>query len=512
MDRDQIAKRLAQIASLRKAAQEAVETVLQASFGEARAQTEEEQAKVAEARATVEALDTEKRDLEKTDNELRLAEESETGTSITDPGGGEQHTEERSAEAGKARKRAGAVVTREPRTYERHDIRSSYLRDLAATRYPLGNIDPDEAQARLSRHANEVRVDLPQIERRLAAQKGGYAQEIREEGDDRSYEIRYEQEKRDLDRTDGSGGELVPPLWMVEDWISVARASRVVADQCNMMPLPAGTDSINVPRVATGTTTAIQTADNAAISDTDATTDSVQANVKTIAGQQDISLQAVEQSPIAFDQIIFSDLGEDHAVKTDVQVIDGSNAGNQVRGILAIPSIDTTAYTDASPTVAELYPKLADSANQVASTRFRPVTHIFMHPRRWYWLLAAVDSSNRPLVAMNAQGPQNALIQALDGNPFAEGGIVGMTPFGPIWIDPNIPTAEGGGTEDVIIETRAQELYLWEGPVRTRVLESPGSDTLTLRFQLYNYLAFMPHRRAASTSIISGTGLVPPTF
>lgn len=512
MDRDQIAKRLAQIASLRKAAQEAVETVLQASFGEARAQTEEEQAKVAEARATVEALDTEKRDLEKTDNELRLAEESETGTSITDPGGDEQRTEERSAEAGKARQRAGAVVRREPRTYERHDLRTSYLRDLTAAQLGHGSVDPGEARERLAKHAAEVRVDLPAIEARQAAARGGYATEVRAEGEQSPAEIRYEQERRDLSRTDGAGGEFVPPLWMVEEFIGLSRASRVVADQCRMMPLPPGTDSINIPRVATGTSTAIQTADNAAVSDTDATTNSVQANVKTIAGQQDVAMQLLDQSPVAFDQVIFADLAEDHAVRTDLQVIDGSNAANQVRGILQIGSVDTTAYTDASPTVAELYPKIADSANEIATNRFRPATHIFMHPRRWYWMLAAVDSSSRPLVTMAAQGPQNSLAAALPGNPAAEGGPVGVTPFGPVWLDANIPTAEGGGTEDVIIVTRADELYLWESAVRTRVLQEVGSGTLTVRFQLFNYLAFMPDRRPESTSIVSGTGLAAPTF
>ena len=87
-----------------------------------------------------------------------------------------------------------------------------------------------------------------------------------------------------------------------------------------------------------------------------------------------------------------------------------------------------------------------------------------------------------------------------------------MTPFGPVYIDPNIPTDQGGGTEDVIILTRPSELYLWESPVRTRVLQEVGSGNLTVRFQLFNYLAFMPDRRPESTSIVSGTGLIAPTF
>lgn len=509
MNRAQIKARLAQLAELRKAAQTRVEGLLNASFGEGRAQTEAEQTEISEARAEVGRIDTEIESLTVLDGELRAAEEA---ASAETPGS--ETTEDRSEEAGQARHRGGATVRREKRTYERWDQRTSYLRDLAAVQLGVGSVDPNEARARLSRHAQEVRTDLPAIEARQAAIRGGYRDELREERADGTLgepaEIRYEAETRDLTRVDGAGGEFVPPLWMVSEFINLARASRVVADQCMMMPLPPGTDSINIPSIATGATTAAQTADNASVSETDITTSSVQANVKTIAGQQDVAMQLLDQSPIAFDQVTFADLAEDHAVRTDVQVINGSNASGQVRGILQIASVDTTAYTDSSPTVAELYPKLADSANVVATTRFRPVTHMFMHPRRWYWLLAAVDGSLRPLVTMAAQGPQNALMAAFDG-PQAEG-LVGVTPFGPVYIDANIPTDQGGGTEDVIIETRAQELYLWESPIRTRVLQEVGSATLTVRFQLFNYMAFMPDRRPASTSIVSGTGLAAPSF
>lgn len=511
MTREQIKRRLEQLAELRKAQQARVADIIERSLGANRTQTEEEATQVDEARSEVDRIDGEVAQLNQLDDELRQAEESETGTSINATGQGEHRTEEqRAAEAGQARQRAAAVVTREPRTYERHDIRTSYLRDLTAAQLGHGSVDPSEARERLAKHATEVRVDLPRIEARLAAARGGYVDEVRAEGEDRSAEVRYEQERRDLSRTDGAGGEFVPPLWMVEDWISVSRASRVFADRCRNMPLPAGTDSINIPRVATGTSVAAQTADNAAVSDTDATTDSVSASVRTIAGQQDVAMQVLDQSPVAFDQVIFADLAEEHAVQLDTQALNGSNASGQMLGAFNIPSVDTTAYTDASPTVPELYPKLADSANEVATNRHRPVEAIFMHPRRWYWILSDTDASNRPLVVMTAQGPQNALMVANGDGPSAEG-AVGMTPFGAVFLDANIPT-NFGTNEDRILMGRPSEYYLWESPVRTRVLQEVGSGTLTVRFQLFNYAAFMPHRRPESTSVVAGTGLIAPTF
>lgn len=511
---EELRARLAQLATLRTQAQGRVDQALQASFGAARAQTDDERALIAEARAEVANIDAEVAD---TQAEIRRLEAAVVDADASSPEGraaeGDADEARRRAETAQAAARS-VRVGREPRTYERWDLRTSYLRDLAAVRLDMGSIPMAEARERLQRHAAEVRVELPRLEQRLAQARGGYRDEVRGEGEAPA-EIRYESdpERRALDRVDTSGGEFVPPLWLIEQFIGVSRGARVFADLCNQMPLPAGTDTISIPKVATGATTAAQTADNAAVSDTDMTTSSVSASVQTIAGQQDVAMQLLDQSPIAFDQVVFTDLAEDHAEQTDTYAIDGSGASGQFLGVLNVGSIDTTTYTDASPTVPELYPKIADSANEVATQRKRPVTAIVMHPRRWYWMLSAVDSSNRPLVAMQAQGPQNALAAANDGNPWAEGGPVGVTPFGTVYIDPNVPINLGAGTdEDAIILTRPQEIFLWEGPIRTRVLQEVGSGTLTVRFQLFNYAAFMPDRRVENHSIITGTGLITPTF
>src|SRR5690606_26342037 len=101
-------------------------------------------------------------------------------------------------------------------------------------------------------------------------------------------------EYRDLDRQQGSGGYAVPPLWMMDRFIELARPGRTYANLCPSEPLPPGTASLNIPKIATGTSTAVQTADNADLStsapagphETDLTDTYVQANVKTIAGQQ----------------------------------------------------------------------------------------------------------------------------------------------------------------------------------------------------------------------------------
>ena len=83
----------------------------------------------------------------------------------------------------------------------------------------------------------------------------------------------------------------------------------------------------------------------------------------------------------------------------------------------------------------------------------------------------------------------------------------------PVWLDPNIPVNLGAGTnEDRVIFDRPSEQYLFEGPIRTRVLPEVGSGNLTVRLQLYSYAAFIPDRRVESVSIVAGTGLVTPAF
>lgn len=380
-------------------------------------------------------------------------------------------TETRAAEASRAAAAllpsgTGIQITHNELTY-RKGGRNSYFRDLAMVAVRQDH----EAAVRLDRHAQEM---------------------------------------RDLDRIDGSGGRFVPPLHLVADYAAFARASRVTANLVSGRPLPSGTDSINIPRVTTGTSTAIQTADNALVSDTDIVEAMETAPVRTIAGQQDVAIQLLDQSPIAFDEVVFSDLMADYAQRLDIQVLSGSGASGQVTGIRNVTGINSVTYTDATPTVGELYAKLADAIQQIHTGRFMPPTAMIVHPRRWGWILAALDTSNRPLVVPNAQGPQNAV--GAFGASISEGNVGSMLGL-PVFVDANLPTNLGAGTnEDVIIVGRMSDGWLFESGIRSRVLPDVLSDRLTVRLQVYGYLAFSGGRYPEAWATVTGTGLVTPTF
>lgn len=329
-------------------------------------------------------------------------------------------------------------------------------------------------------------------------------------------------EGRALSTTAGAGGQFVPPTWMNDEWVRLARAGRPTANIVRHFDLPDGANSINIPRVATGAATAAQ-ADNGSVQSTDPTTDAITVPVRTVAGQVDTARQLVDRAQPGIDQILFGDLHADYATKINVQVISGSGSAPNATGILNTASIEAVTYTDASPTPAELYPKIADAVyNRVGTLRLMPAEAIIMHPRRWGWLLAAVDSNGRPLVVPN---PNAGVIGFGSPAQVSQGAGVDMTtnaatvPVGfmlglPVYVDPSIPTNLGGGTnEDAIIVLRTSDAYLFEdGEPNDATYFEVLSGSLGVRFQVYGYFAFTAARYPKSIATVGGTGLVTPTF
>lgn len=313
------------------------------------------------------------------------------------------------------------------------------------------------------------------------------------------------EERAHPSQTAGEGGELIAPVYLQDRWIKVPRAGRAIADSLNHFPFP-GTNQINLPKILTGTTTAQQT-DGGAVSSTDITTGLITGQAKTIAGQQDVSMQLVDLSEPAVGEVLFDDLARDYNQRVDVFVI--NNNGTNAKGLLEVSGTNMITYTQATPTVPLLYPKIANGVLQVNTGIFRPPNLIAMHPRRWATFIAALDSSNRPLITPYA--PQNS-IAAFDrvAPESLVGGLQGL----PVIVDANLPTNEGASTnQDSILIYSADDLYLFEDETpRLRVLEEVLSGTLQVRFQLYNYVTLIAGRLPKAISKVQGTGLVEPSF
>lgn len=297
------------------------------------------------------------------------------------------------------------------------------------------------------------------------------------------------------------GGGFVIPQYMMDLYVGVARAGRKFADAVPSLPLTDSGMTAVFPKLTGGTTEAAQV-EGSATSFTNATSDYVTEYVRTIAGRQDITQQLLDRGA-QFDQIIFRDLALAHATELNRQMIRGAAASSEVVGIRNVSSINTVTYTDASPTGAELFPKLAAAVSQINSNRYLAPTHWVMHPRRAAWLMSETTSS--PLLFQ-----QTGFNYPVAGG--GDNGLVGTILGLPVIADATVGTTYGSGTnEDEIYLVRADDLYLMEGPIMTRVLEQPLSADLAVRLDLYSYVLFASQRYPKSICKISGTGLAAPS-
>lgn len=487
-------RQLEALLARRAAARANVEAIIAATRTESRAPTADESARITAGMDEIRAMNDEETAL---NTQIAAAEE----------------TERREAQAAQARATGGqtgqngprAVITSEPQVYGRGSAHS-YFHDMAVAKV-RGDAGPVE---RLARHAAELRVELPKREAareaRARAQADGMAGEERFSDSQRANMF---EQRTNPNRTDGTGGYFVPPLWLIDEYVGLPRFGRPIADSVRNLELPAGTDSINLPKVSTGTATAAQT-DGGSVTSTDMTDTSVSASVYTVAGQQDVAMQLLDQSPSpGFDAVVMGDLLADLAVRQDVYVINGSGSAGQPTGILNVSSINTVTYTDASPTLIELWPSWVQSVSTVFTNRKAPATATFVIPAIWYWACAALDGNSRPLI-LPTQDNVAFNPMALQTGAISEGPVGRLTVGTPVILDGNIPTNLGGGSNETrIITARTSDLYLWEGPVQTRVLTEVLSGTLQVRFQAYRYAAFMGNRLPKAIAVISGTGVIP---
>jgi HK97 family phage major capsid protein len=367
----------------------------------------------------------------------------------------------------------GVEVGREPHTYEK-GIREtngefrSFFRDL----FRSGQGDVASA-GRIARHQREIAV-----------------------------------EQRAAISTSSGGVGLVPPQYLLDELATFARASRPFADSLNSRPLPDAGMTFNVPRVTTGTLTAVQT-EGSAIQDGSAVTDYLSFGVNTVAGKQDISRQLLDRSDPATDTVLGQDLIGDYSKQLDAQLLNQAT-----NGITVLSGVNTITYTDATPTAGELYAKFADAIQQVWTNRFASPDLIVMHPRRWAFFLGAVDSQNRPLVLPDPTTANQAFNAMGTGTTSVPQGLVGTLMGLPVVIDPNLSITLGAGTnEDLIIVTRRADQLLFEVGAPTVAVETGVlSSTLQVRIYAYGYFAFTFARYLKATSRIAGTGLVTPTF
>ena len=444
-----------------------IQAILKLATDQARGASADEQERITELFATgekakVEIADT-KRSLENArrvkaeELELQAANEERTPTN---------------ASSSKPSYDRVARVGHEERTYHKGSDPQGgkFLRDIARNW-----LDQDpEARHRLSRHMQEERVERAEYLTRAAGT--------------------------------GAFSGLTVPQYLTEMYAPATANLRPFADICNKHPLPADGMTVNISRITTATSTALQATENTAVSETDIDDTLLTENVQTWAGQQTLSRQAIDRGT-GVEDVVMGDLFRRGASTLDTTLINQATTG-----LAAVAT--TNAYTDGTPTAAELYPKLSAAAAGVeaALLGFAVPSHVIMHSRRWYWLQSQMSSTwplfTQPGIPTQAGGVNNNVAYAAGSRGVLPNGMSAV-------VDNNLTTNNGAGTnEDIVYVVPSDECHLWEdpnAPVFIRA-EQPKAANLGVLLVLYGYFAYSFRRYSNAMQSISGTGLITPAF
>lgn len=340
---------------------------------------------------------------------------------------------------------------KETATYNPHNStgvnRRSFFKDLMAVSIPGHDIGGEAAQ-RLARHQEEMRGAGIEMETRTG-----------------------------LNTTLDTGGSLVPPAYLLSQYIAFARPGRPVANIVSQEPLP-HTMSVNIPKIVTGTAVAPQATQLTTVVETDLTDSYVTAPTVTIAGGQTVSRQLLDQSPVAVDEIVFRDLTAAFAAETDRQVLNTTGSGNTLTGILQTGSIGT--LTAANNTIVSVYGALGEAVAAIWKTRFMAPEAIVVSPARWGSWITQLDSESRPLFVPTANGPFNAagLLKNVDAS-----GVVGEVLGVPVVVDPQI-------SDQTALVGRFSDAVLFESGPRAQIYFEPGAAQLSVYLSVWGYAAF----------------------
>jgi hypothetical protein len=297
------------------------------------------------------------------------------------------------------------------------------------------------------------------------------------------------------------------PQYLTDMYAPATAALRPFADICNRHPLPDQGMSIEISRITTSSSADLQATQNSGVAEQNMDDTLLSVPVQTAAGQQTVSRQAIDRGT-GIEDVAFQDLFNRVATRLDTTLLNQATTG-----LAAVASAN--AYTDGTPTGAELYPKILGAAAGVEANLLAmgAPTHAVMHSRRWYWLSSQM-ANTWPMI-----NSQNIPVQAsgtLDPNSSYASGPRGVLPNGMlVVVDNNIATNLGAGTnEDEIYVVPNTECHLWEdanAPLFIRA-EQPAAASLGVLLVAYSYFAYTFGRYANGMQKVGGTGLVTPAF
>jgi len=216
--------------------------------------------------------------------------------------------------------------------------------------------------------------------------------------------------------------------------------------------------------------TGVQSAQNAALPNVDMTTAPITITPKTIGGESIVSRQAVDGASPGTDVIIGTQLREllSRDREREIALV--------LEALTARGTITDTGGTGAGQSGADLIRGLTSAVANMFLDRHLPSEGIFVNGTDWSNLVAAVDSTGRPL--MPYIGPVNA-----NGQLTAPGAQVGIIA--------GVPTVGNWAILSALNEivARANDARQWASAVLdVRLMERNGPQSVV--FAIWQYFAF----------------------
>lgn len=309
---------------------------------------------------------------------------------------------------------------------------------------------------------------------------------------------RHNQEMRTLNRaadTSGAVQSITPPAYLTEVLTDNAQP-RPIADSLTNQGAPTAL-SFEVPSL-TGANAGFQSSENSPLTTFNMSDDSVTAKTETVGAYYDVSLQAVQFTPMN-DRIIFGELQKAVNAQIEKALLQRDVAG--FRGLLHVPGAHQITYTDGTPTVAELVAKIGEADTEIAEARLEPAESVTVDYAYWNWLTSQVDSTGRPLV------PFGEYVNAFGtgGNRTYAGNTGALLKGIPVTRAASM--REGATPQNTIVVWRPSDALFGESQTFLGRFDDSGSANLTVRFRAHKFVFFTVEHKADSVALIKGSGV-----
>lgn len=274
--------------------------------------------------------------------------------------------------------------------------------------------------------------------------------------------------------TGSAGAGVVAPKWLLDEFAPLARQGRMLADAVRNIPLGDDPRPLTLPKQTTGADAEVteQANENDAVEDDDAWGSSVDTvTPKPTAGIQIVSRQMLDMSSPAIDGLIYGDLIAAYNLKIEKKI------GSAIIAVgTALPASES-GTDEVLVTEAAHYARVfIKAAIAVRNARKLPATLAAMSVNRWGSFLDLTDTTGRPLVTGQNDGPSNVMGVA-NVSELSGGRYKGVT----------LAPTDGIALDDRYALVRAADVLLFESNMMRFRYEQPlGPESVKMGIWAYS--------------------------